>query len=107
MEKNYNIDDELIDSLKGLPRATAPAFFYTRLMARIEKERQQSPIIRFLTHPAFAMSIVALVITLNIVTFANMNDMNNDEQNIQEAANQFASEYNVTNYSVYEEISND
>lgn len=104
MEKNYNIEEEYLDSLKGMQRASAPAFFYTRLMARIEKERQQSPVIRFLTNPAVAMSVVALVLILNIMTIVRMTDTENSTSDIQEIATVIANEYNVSSYSVYDEI---
>lgn len=107
MNDNNNIENDLLDSLKGIRRAEAPAFFYTRLMARIEKERQQSPIIRFLTHPATAMSVVAMVLVLNVLTISKMSNQEGTESNIQEIATVIANEYNMSSYSVYDEISSD
>ena len=57
--------EEILNSLDGIGRATAPEFFYTRLKARMEKEllkKNQRP---WILRPAFAIATLALILIVN------------------------------------------
>ena len=63
---NSNKVNEVLGSLDGIQRAKAPAFFYTRLKARLEREFDNAgPLVRLLTKPALALSFAAIILLLN------------------------------------------
>lgn len=58
--------EEVLDSLDGMERAEMPSFFYTRLMARFNREKTPwERIAGMLSHPAVFASLLAFVILLN------------------------------------------
>ncbi len=69
-------DEEILDSLNGIRRAKAPAFFYTRLRARMEKELEMAggggTVGRLLTKPVLALTIAAIILLLNITAISQM-----------------------------------
>lgn len=95
--------DEVLNSLEGIQRAKAPAFFYTRLRERMERELESTggPIIRLLTRPALALSLAAIVLILNTTTIMEMwnqdNNVTLDQQQL------LASDYPIGTYPVYDE----
>jgi hypothetical protein len=95
--------DEVLDSLEGVQQAKAPAFLYTRLKARMDKEFDQGGFIgRWLTRPALALSIAAVILILNATTILEMWDQNPSNGNA-ETAQLAASDYVVSSYPVYDE----
>jgi hypothetical protein len=97
-KKNEQQTDEIVSSLEGCKRATAPDFFYTRLLARMEKnESQNTP---WFWHPAFAFSVLLLLLLINLVVVFQSKENEAaasaaDNDNIQA----IATDYNLTESS--------
>lgn len=97
--------DEVLDSLEGVQQAKAPAFMYTRLKARMDKEFDQGGFLgRLLTRPALALSIAAIILILNTTTILEMWKQNPSSVNA-ETAQLAVVDYAVSAYPVYDENS--
>jgi hypothetical protein len=96
--------DEVLSSLEGIQRAKAPAFFYTRLRGRMERELESAggPIVRLLTKPVLALTLAAIVLILNATTVLEMWQQEKavPADNTQQL---IASDYPLGTYPVYEE----
>jgi hypothetical protein len=57
--------DEILGSLDGIKRAEAPAFFYTRLRARMEKHSGPERSRPWLLRPVFALAALLIVLLIN------------------------------------------
>ena len=97
--------DELLSGLDGVQRAKAPAFFYTRLRGRMERELENAggPLVRLLTKPVLTLTLAAIVLVLNATTVLEMwqQDKTVATENTQQQL--IASEYPMGTYPVYEE----
>lgn len=97
--------DEILGSLDGTRRAKAPAFFYTRLRGRMERELENTggPLVRLLTKPALALSLAAVILILNTTTIMEM--WHQEKAAPVEPTQQqlLASEYTLGTYPVYDE----
>ena|ERR1700754_754864 len=102
--KSHKRIEEVLESLEGVQQAKAPAFLYTRLKARMDKEFDQGFLGRWLTRPALALSIAAIILVLNATTILEMFNQAPASGNI-ESAQIAASDYVVGSYAVYEENS--
>jgi hypothetical protein len=75
MESGKNIPGKVqqtIDSLDGLQRATPTPFFFTRVMARLQKEEMGGAwerVVYFLSRPAIAVATLVMIILLNAAAF--------------------------------------
>ncbi|MBI3139253.1 MAG: hypothetical protein HYZ15_11780 [Sphingobacteriales bacterium] len=67
-EKENRID-EILNSLEGCTRAAAPAFFYTRLKARMEKETTGTH--SWMLRPAFTLAGLLLILVVNVFVLYN------------------------------------
>lgn len=98
--------DEVLNSLEGIQRAKAPAFFYTRLRGRMERELENTggPLVRLFTRPALALSLAAIVLILNTTTIMEMwrDEKKVSTENVQQQQ-LLASEYAMGSYPVYDE----
>ena len=100
---NSRRTDQVLDSLKGIQQAKAPDFLYTRLKSRMDKEFDQGgPLGRWLTRPALAMSIAAIVLILNATTLLAMWKQSSSP-NTAETGQLAATDYPVSAYPVYDE----
>jgi hypothetical protein len=107
-EKNNKIED-ILGSLEGLQKATAPDFFYTRLKARLEKE-----IIPAATNPArmlkpvYAWAALAVVLLINaavILAKSNSNEM--ISSNETETLESIAADYNLNDVTGIYDLNED
>jgi hypothetical protein len=73
MDKNNKIE-EILGSLDGTQRATAPDFFYTRLKARMEKGLEPATQRPWILRPAFALSVLLGVLLINAAVIFQKND---------------------------------
>lgn len=92
--------DQLLESLDGMQKASAPDFFHTRLMAKLEKNqlRSKPSVWGFMLKPLPVLAMLGCLIVLNIYTLNTM--MNNKSQSSatqQEGIMSFASEYDLYN----------
>ena len=70
MGKRQNIPEkaqQTIDSLDGLQRATPGPFFFTRVMARVQREEASAweRAVAFLTRPMVVVATLSIIILLN------------------------------------------
>lgn len=95
--------DHVLESLEGIQQAKAPDFLYTRLKARMDKEFDQGgPLGRWLTRPALALSIAAIILILNATTVFEI-WKRNSSSSPSETTQIVAADYAVSAYPVYEE----
>jgi hypothetical protein len=59
--------EEVINSLEGIQRAEGSPFLFTRIQARMKKEENRPEMVffRFITRPAFALTIALFFIAIN------------------------------------------
>ncbi|MBL7730926.1 MAG: hypothetical protein JNM88_07095 [Chitinophagaceae bacterium] len=74
-EQNKKVE-EILGSLDGCARASAPDFFYTRLSARLEKELATPEKPSWILRPAFALAAMAVVILINVFAFLQRSGSN-------------------------------
>lgn len=99
--------EEILSSLDGLAKATAPDFFYTRLKARMEKGLEPGTRKLWIWRPAYALAALVLLMVLNaaILLQGQGRNENSDNNNIAdaEAAQSIAAEYSLNdNNTVYD-----
>jgi hypothetical protein len=95
--------DQILNAWDGAKKAEAPAFFYTRLKARMEKG-SENPVKSWLFKPAFVVAALVVVIIINVFIYLQPATPStitspDDETSIQS----IAAEYNLSD-NVLEEI---
>ena len=97
--------DNVLDSLAGIQRATAPDFMYTRLKSRLDKDLDQGgPLGRWLTKPVLALSIAVIILIINATTVLKMWTQET-AGNTPESGQIVASDYPASVYPIYNENS--
>jgi uncharacterized membrane protein YdfJ with MMPL/SSD domain len=94
--------DEAMQSLDGLEKASPRTYFFTRLEARMEREKSRWEVISsFVAKPIVAFACICLIIMINAaVIFSSANSKNvTDQQNSEQAT---ADEYNSVSAPLYE-----
>ena len=71
-EKKYSVE-EIMDSLDGCQRASAPDFFYARLRARMEREIVPAAPAPWTIRPAWALAGMAVILLVNVLAVFNRN----------------------------------
>jgi len=101
-EKN-KVTDDILESLNGIKRASAPDFFYTRLKARMEKGMGAGNSSPYLLRPAYAFITIVVVLLLNAAILFKNNSSNDIESTEKETLQSIAAEYNLNdNISIYD-----
>ena len=74
-EKSNNKIDEAMHSIDGIKKASPTPFFFTRLEARMQKEKNVwEKISSFIAQPSIALACIFLVIMINaFVIFSSSN----------------------------------
>lgn len=92
-DKNKKVE-EILGSLDGTRRADIPAFFYTRLKARMEKGLEPSVKPSWVLRPAFAFSALMVVLLINAAVILGGNAASStspaDSDNIQSIAAEYS-----------------
>lgn len=101
-EKSSKKIDEVMQSLNGVEKASPSPFFFTRLEARMEREKSSwEKISSFVAKPVVAFACICLVIMINAwVIFSSRNSQNSTEQQTSELAT--TDEYNLVSSTFYE-----
>lgn len=98
-----NRAEEIIDSLNGCNRAEMPAFFYTRLKARMEKESGLSTTRTWLLRPVFVGATLVVVLLINAFVFLKGNDLKEDTSADTDSIQAIAAEYSLNdNITLYD-----
>jgi len=93
--RNEQKIDEILSSLDGVKRAEAPAFFYTRLKAKMEKASPETSR-PWLFRPVFALAALLIVLLINAAVILKKDNTaapNADTEN--ESFQSIAAEYNL------------
>lgn len=104
MDNNRNNRiDNVLNSLDGVQRASAPDFFYTRLRARMEKgiaaDNKPNRVLR----PAYIFTVLLLIIAVNAFVFLKNQDQATVVDNNETVQQSIAAEYNLYDInSVYD-----
>ncbi len=73
LDKNRKIE-EILSSLDHCDRVSAPDFFYTRLIAKMESSlTNREPKRSFILRPVFALTVLAAVLIMNAVVIFQKN----------------------------------
>ena len=102
--RNNNIED-ILSSLDNSQRAAAPDFFYTRLVARMEKDLPVKNSTGWRLKPVYVIGALLMVLTVNaVVLLKGRNEMDNFTVDNDESVQQsIAAEYSLNeNNSVYD-----
>lgn len=94
--------DEAMQSLDGIEKASPAPFFFTRLEARMQREKSAWEIISsFVAKPVVAFACICLIIMINAAVILSSANSNNstDQQNTELAT---ADEYNSVSAPLYE-----
>lgn len=101
---NKKIEDEIEKTWQlgeNLHRAEMPAFFYTRLKARMENELISSPKTAWLLKPAFVVPILLLVLSINVLTVSTFIKERKGKEAAVSSQKAFQNEYQLnTTYGV-------
>ena len=104
LNHNHKGIDETLNSLDSIKRAQAPAFFYTRLKARLERELENGgPITRWLTRPALTLSIGVIVLVMNITVIAQLLLQDNSLPVNNDTPALASNDYSIGTYPVYDD----
>jgi len=103
-DKNKKIDD-ILKSLDGIQRASAPDFFYTRLKAKMEKSLETGNLKPTLLRPAYAFVAIIIVVLMNAAVLFKSTSDNNNTATETESLQSIAAEYSLTdNNNLYDLI---
>lgn len=94
--------EEIMESFDGIEKATPAPFFFTRLEARMQREKNiWEKISSFVAKPAYAFACICLVILINasVILFTAGSKNLNDQQNNEVAT---VDEYNSVSSAFYE-----
>ncbi|HXR82865.1 MAG TPA: hypothetical protein VN722_01020 [Hanamia sp.] len=103
MEEKFNKKiDDVMQSLDGIEKASPNPFFFTRLEARMQREKSSwEKISSFVAKPVVAFACICLVIMINAwVILSSGNSQNSTNQQTNELAT--ADEYNLVSSTFYE-----
>lgn len=97
--------DPILDSLDGIKRAEMLPFFYTRLLANLEKHTEQEGAFwKLLTRPAISLLTLSLLVVLNVAAIRFFTKSHSTVSTKETSAIQnFANEYDLGITSVYTE----
>lgn len=110
MENNHanQRTERILGSLDGLQGSTAPDFFYTRLLGRMQNETEPEPVKEkfFLLRPAFITALLSLLFILNIVSLMKLDKQPRQKENMHvnkpATIESFTEAYGMSTQLVYE-----
>jgi len=94
--------EDAMHSIDGIDKASPPPFFFTRLEARMQSEKNiWGKITSFVAQPAIAFACICLIIMINaIVVFSSSSPKNSVAQQNTELAT--VDEYSQVSATLYE-----
>lgn len=106
MKQNKDIENavqESLESLDDMRRASPRAYFYTRLRARLDREKSKwGEVAGFISRPVFAMAIIGTVLFVNawILLKSDVSVSNNNSQALINT--DVPEEYNLASATFYD-----
>jgi len=101
-QNNRKVED-ILNSLDGMKRASTPAYFYTRLKARMEKGLEPAVSKPWFLRPAYALAALVLVILINAAVIFQGQDAVENNNTETDTYQSIAAEYNL-NETITEEV---
>ena len=103
MNSNKKRDfEKVLQSLDNIHKIEAPAYFYTRLKARMENELIQDAKPVFLLRPLILTLSLLLVFVLNIITLTQNHKHTIPDNDQSATIESFASEYGLITKTIYQ-----
>ncbi len=103
MNENLNRKiDKAMQSLNGIGKASPRPYFFTRLEARLEKQKSRwETLSSFLSKPVIAIACICVILMINAAVILSSANLKNstDQQNNELAT---ADEYNSVSAPLYE-----
>jgi len=105
MNDKRHIQEEVektLNSLDGIQRATSNPYLFARIRARLEREEKSlwSQALTFISRPLVAVPAIVLTILINTAIFFEFKS--EKVQTPQDEEQAFASEYNLSDNTIYE-----
>jgi len=105
MNDKRHIQEEVektLNSLDGIQRATSNPYLFARIRARLEREEKSlwSKALTFISRPSVAVPAIVLTILINTAIFFEFKS--EKVQTPQDEEQAFASEYSLSDYTIYE-----
>jgi hypothetical protein len=92
--ENKKVED-ILGSLDGIRKTTAPDFFYTRLKARMEKGYESSTPKSWILRPAYAMSALVIIVLVNAAVIFSRADTKQTNFTETDTLQSIAAEYRL------------
>jgi len=110
MNKQQQIDkmtDEALNSLDGADRATVRPYLFTRLRARMERQKESAweNVGRFIARPAVVVAGLCVIIALNILAITSNNSTASNTSVAEQSATQ--DEFSPSIASLYDTENNE
>jgi len=105
MDNKKRIQEEVektLNSLDGIERAVANPYLFTRIKAGLEKDEKSvwSKALTFMSRPSVAVPAIVLTVLINTAIFFEFRS--EKVQTPQDEEQVFASEYNLSDNTIYE-----
>jgi hypothetical protein len=106
MKKESKIEQEveaILSSIDNIKRAEAPDYFYTRLIARMERNESAptSKLLQLFSKPVIGISVLVVFLVLNVVAIRGVIAIPKTSKGSMSDAQNFATEYNLNTTSMY------
>lgn len=99
--------EEVLNAWDGAKRAEIPAFFYTRLKARMDAQQTGDDTPKsWVFRPAFVVASLVLVIIINAFIYFQ-NDNSTISSSYDESIQTIAAEFNLSDNNILEDINED
>ncbi|HWC55253.1 MAG TPA: hypothetical protein VG676_16830 [Chitinophagaceae bacterium] len=73
-KEDLKTTDDILNSIEGIRQASPREFFYTRLRARMEKERPVAAVSKRFFQPAIIISGLVLLLLINVLVLLRNGD---------------------------------
>ncbi|MES1198191.1 MAG: hypothetical protein ABUL41_02835 [Chitinophagaceae bacterium] len=105
-DKNKRIE-EILESLDSNQRAMAPDFFYTRLVARMQRESEKGLSKTGFLRPVYAIAALSIVLLINISVILKTEKVAEYKISDTEETQSIAAEYSLNDNSNLYELTQD
>ena len=102
-----NRTEEILSSLDGCQRAEVPAFFYTRLKARMEKESGISTARIWFLRPVFAGTTLFIILLINAFVLLKGNNLKDEIATDTDSIQAIAAEYSLNDNNTLYDLNQD
>jgi len=94
--------EQILNSLDGIHRAQPKPYFYTRLMAKLDKQKNGwEKVAGFISNPVFAIAVIALFLIINIAILFNSSS-NATSSSQEESSLAVENDYGLSVPSIYD-----